>query len=508
MEILPKDLMNNVLGKIYDVIVNGDGTTIPKSNDNFFSWTTPGIPFDVEDFEYLKQGFTGVYKPRVIKNADGTESIEELTEEQRQEELAKNTNKMYVQAEQLSRFVDFIPDASGINDGQARFNINNIEGTLSDVYEEVLRFSQVAKTELSDADKSKIERFRQLLQVERDKEDILTGEIVKVLEPSPLVKAYNDKMQAWVEAALEYNNARIDALTASTPRSVHNWAINEKVLRPKVRLAMNDWINNGFKNEFEGIAARIDQMSARDLSLLKASYVDAFEKAKVTGLASNSEFLFTSLAPANFATSKGWTRFTFTNKDYNYYSQKTTSGGGGATGFSLGIFSIGGTGSSEKSELNINMDFSSFELSFEICQIPLIKPWLKMNFLTSKTWRFSQDNVDLKTKFLSDGKLPPSRDSMMAAIPTSMIMIRNLALKFANSNSVVKELDKKISGGGLVGIGPFFLGGNYATSTSNKSRNYHIDSQGIYVDGMQCIGFKCFLLPKSPNPDPSISSWV
>ncbi len=63
--------------------------------------------------------------------------------------------------------------------------------TLSDVYDFVLRFSQVANTELTPEEKAKIEKFRQLLQVEREKEDVLNpGTKVKVVEESPLVKAY------------------------------------------------------------------------------------------------------------------------------------------------------------------------------------------------------------------------------------------------------------------------------------------------------------------------------
>lgn len=506
--VLPQDLMNNMMGKIFDVITNGDGKIVPKSEDNFFTWCTPGVPFDIEDFDFLSQGLTGVYKSKTIKNPDGAESTEVLTEEQRDAELAKDTTKMYQQAEQLARFVDVIPDTSGIDDTKVRMNVKNDEGGLSDVYEEVLRFSQVANSELSAADKAKIVKYRQLLQVEREKEDLVTGEMIKVMESSPLVKAYTDKMQAWLEAALEYNNARIDALTASTPRAVHNWAINANVLRSKVKFALNDWINNGYKNEFEGIAAKIDQMSSKDLTLLKAQYKDALEKAKLTGLASGSDFYFSSLAPANFAKSKGWTRFTFTNSDFSYYSKKTTQSWGASGGLHLGLFTIGGSAGGSKTEFNTNCDFSSFEMSFEICQVPIIRPWFKLNFLTSKTWRFAQGNEGFKNKFLSDGKRPPHVDSMLPAIPTNMIFIRNLRINFANASSVSSELDSKIGGGGMVGYGPFFIGGSYDSGKSERSRSHHSDTQGIFVDGLQCIGFKCHLLPKAPNSDAAIKSWI
>ena len=79
---------------------------------------------------------------------------------------------------------------------------------------------------------------------------------------------------------------------------MHNWAINANVLRAKVKFTLADWINNGYKTEFEAIAAKIDQMSARDLSLLKAQYKDALEKARLTGLASGSDFFYASVAPS------------------------------------------------------------------------------------------------------------------------------------------------------------------------------------------------------------------
>ncbi|MBL8324217.1 MAG: hypothetical protein JNJ89_04585 [Rubrivivax sp.] len=506
--VVPQDLMNTMLGKIYDVIVNGDGTVVPKSEDNFFAWCTPGVPYEAKDFEFLTQGLTGIYKPRMIINAEGKEVTEPLTDEQREAEIAKDTSAMYMQAEQFARLVDLIPDASGIDDTHVRMNVKNNEGTLSDVYEEVLAFSQVANTELSAADKARIEKFRQLLQVEREKENLATGEMVKVLEPSPLVKAYNDKMQAWMDAALEYNSARIDALTASTPRAVHNWALNANVLRSKVRFALNDWVANGYKLEFEGIAARIDQMSSRDLSLLKAQYKDALAKARLTGLTSGSDFFFTALAPSNFAQSRGWTRLSFTNKDYDYYSKKATSSWGASGMANFGLFHIGGGAKGSRSQLDTKCDFSSFELAFEICQVPIVRPWFKSNFLTSKTWRFAQGNEGFKTKFLSDGRQPPHRDSMMPAYPTSMIFVRNLRLSFTNVSSVAQELESKIGGGGGFGWGPFHIGGGYQRGNQERTSRWHKDSQGITIEGLQCIGYKCHLLPKAPNPDPAITSWV
>ncbi len=57
----PSVLANTIMGKLYNVLTNGDDTA-PKSDDNFFSWCTPGIPVEPSDLEYLTQGLTGVVK--------------------------------------------------------------------------------------------------------------------------------------------------------------------------------------------------------------------------------------------------------------------------------------------------------------------------------------------------------------------------------------------------------------------------------------------------------------
>ena len=66
-DIQPSVLANAIMGKLYDVLTNGD-ETVPKSADNFFSWCTPGIPVDAEDFRFLSQGLTGVVTPQAAAN--------------------------------------------------------------------------------------------------------------------------------------------------------------------------------------------------------------------------------------------------------------------------------------------------------------------------------------------------------------------------------------------------------------------------------------------------------
>src|SRR5262249_52911708 len=152
-------------------------------------------------------------------------------------------------------------------------------------------------------------------------------------------------------------------------------------------------------------------------------------------------------------------------------------------------------------------------MSFEIAQIPIVRPWFKSSYLTSKIWRYAVGNVLVKDWVLSDGASPPHGE--MPAYPTSVIFIRNLKFNFGDSSGFSHFLDQQESsssgGGGFAAIGPVFLGGSASSwskgEKTDRSWGFHRTDQGLTVPGMQIIGFKCHVMPKSPNPAPEIKSW-
>jgi hypothetical protein len=545
----PAVLSNMIMGKLYNVLTNGD-ETVPKSDDNFFTWMTPGMPVDPADFDFLTQGLTGVVRkqdldtlrgPQAKTNGGGEKPAEggekpaeagekpaegekptggiELTASELDKLRAQDTSRLYMQAESLARLSDFVPDVSKINNEQfARFNVANNEGSLSEIWERVLRMSQVMETPLDDATLKKIEKFRGLLQVTKQKKNLLDDSITEVKEAAPLVIAYNEKMAAYEAAALEYNTRRIDALTASTPRAVHDWAINANILRNKVKAAMADWINNGYKNDYEQIAAYLDQVQGRDLTLLKQQYKDDLAKAKLTGISSGSDFYYTSLVPASFVKG-GWTTFRFASGDTRASqnsSYSTSKWGAKANAGFMGIFGASASHQQSKSrqEFHGKMDSEKFSLQFDICQAQIVRPWLHVSFMKSKAWRFDQNNPDVKSEMINDGAMPPK--GLLPAYPTSMVFVRNLKLRMGKSKAFQDFMDeqksKSTEAGGSASFGPFSLGGggSYSSASGNKKKSsgYSYSSEGMDVPGMQVIGFKCNVMPKSPQPNPQIKEWV
>jgi len=541
-DVMPHEIANAIMGKLYDVLTSGD-ETVPKSTDNFFSWCTPGIPMDPSDFQFLQQGFTGVVKRAAVDTmreavgtggtpaAGGTTAASgttaaggtpapALTPAQLDQLRASDTAQLYVQAEALARLVDFVPDVTKINNDQfAKFAVMNDEGTLSEIYERTLKMSQVMQSELPDDVKQKIEHFQSLLVTKTVKTDLITGDKVEVSGPSPLVQIYNEKMAAYDAAALEYNSYRIDALSADNPKAVQYWAINAHILRDKVRAAMADWISSGYKNDYEQIAAYISQVEGRDLTLLKQQYYDDLDKAKLTGLASGSDFYYHALVPGSFATSTGWSRFSFSSGDFSRHSNSQFDSSGWSAQASAGFFGFGAHGGGSHSEDKTTFDGSfnsdSFGLSFEIAQIPIVRPWFKSSYLVSKTWRFDPGNPDMKNDLLSDGGSPPK--GLMPAYPTSVIFIRNLNMEIGHSEGfdhfMSEHSSSSQSGGGGFSFGPFSCGGSashYSThGNTERDYGYSWNGHGLSVPGMQIAGFKCHVLNmKSPNPSPDIKSWV
>ncbi|MCU0612162.1 MAG: hypothetical protein MUE60_10285 [Candidatus Eisenbacteria bacterium] len=209
MSLVPSSVMANaVMAKFYDVLTNGDDT-VPQSEDNFFSWCTPGIPIAPGDLDFLTQGLTGVVRKSALDEmrttmtgttGDGSAATSqpELTPELLRQLRASDTGRLYAQAESLSRLVDFVPDLADVKNNQfARLSVMNNEGSLSERYEYVLRMSQVVQSELPEETKKTIERLRAALTTVVTKKDIISGEEIQVTEPSQLVRAYNGRMTAF-----------------------------------------------------------------------------------------------------------------------------------------------------------------------------------------------------------------------------------------------------------------------------------------------------------------------
>lgn len=111
----PEVLMNSVLGKITDVLLNGDGEVVPRSDDHYFAFMSPGIPMLEDSFNYAIEGFGGVER----RNADPEKLNEAVGPQEGTGEtaaLAADALRKYQSAEAFAALCDLVPDTSGIID--------------------------------------------------------------------------------------------------------------------------------------------------------------------------------------------------------------------------------------------------------------------------------------------------------------------------------------------------------------------------------------------------------
>lgn len=472
------DLMVAILNKVNEVLTGGDDK-VTKYESNYINWCLPGIPFKANDLQFLLKGING--------------------------KDAEETQKLVRTAAEFSRVANYVPSSYEMDEKEQKKIWSNSGKLLWSIYNNTLQFSEVAHTELSDEQKTKIKKFRGLFKVEKEVTNIVTDKVEIKVEDGPMVKAYNEKESLYNQAALVYNNKRLSALNEDNKESVQDFALNADIYRNKVKSAMDDWITNGYKLDVEEINAFITQTSQKDLTLLKRDLQDQFRKGSMSDPSSGGDFYYTNLYPGSFIeTDDGWTKFTFSQENKDTYSKETHKSTSGSAGINLGLWKIGGSGSSSKSSIEKEMNSSDFKIEFSITQASIARPWFSPEFLLNTAWRFKKDTGQ---ENLSNGEIPA--EGQLVAYPTTAIFIKDLKITSSKLDSLDKELENTISGGGSLGWGPFNFGGaNHKESDKAQETHYHREGNTITVDGMQMIALKCFRLPKTPNPSPDIKSWT
>lgn len=505
----PEVLVNAVLGKITDVLINGDGKVIPKSDDHFVAFMSPGIPMLNDDFNYALEGMGGTFRQNVnnddLEGSVGPKEPDPNAPPPAQL-LAQDALMKYMRAESFFTLVDLVPDTSGIID-TGRINTWNPEARVSSIYAMALQQSQVVDNQPDEETKKKIELWRGFLTKTVETVNVETGETIEEIRDSDRVAAYNDKMLEYLTAGLEYNGMRISALANIDQAAVQQFGINASLLQLKVRAAMNAWSGSGFKGDVEKLNALIQSVEDRAFVLLKQRYKEDFARAILTNPSSGSNFLFTMPASPAFARGdSGWSEYTFNSGSFASNHKFKSSSTSGGVAFAFGPVIGAGKGSLKRESWHDTIDTKEFNLSFKLARVPISRPWLHLDYLLSAFWRFDQNNAILKNAMISDGG--KSAAGLMPAITTDCIFVKDLTLNFGSRNSEFERKVKEVGGRGGVSFGPFHVGGPHASKSDERSFNAEWSSQGVKINALQLLGFVCFIMPQSPNPHPDITQWI
>lgn len=479
------DLMQSLIAKLYATVTgNDDAIKIPRNK--YLSWFLPGVPFTPADFRYCATGFTG--------------------------NTAEEIRNAYHQAFVLSSLFDYIPDTStGFVQPEMQQTIFAGTGDrISSVYNDVLKYSRVVDRPLSEAEQAKLKKYRDLLSVEVEESNLITDEIKTVTRPGKLTLAYTQKMDEYLSLADELMDMKIDALAATgddpeSRRRVYVYSEKAKFVRKRLAAAEMAWVAQGYKNEYEFMNAYIAQVTEKSLVLYKQDLQRKFDNALTTSIVDgDSTFYYTTLLPGNFVTSAGWTRFEFSEIDYETHSKGQTTGWGVNAGLNLGLFSIGGSGGGNRTQTSEDQSARNFSATFEVTQVPIARPWFEPGYFSMRSWTLDENwNLSYGDRPVSDGKAEGNAGRLVA-YATSALFVRNIRISSTAWSNHADFLTKSLNAGGSVGYGPFRIGGNYSTGSTTRNTNYHFEGDTLVIDGMQLIGTLNNIIPQSPNPAPGL----
>lgn len=446
-------LMKSLIAKLYSILtVDVDGK--PPDPPQLIAWASPALPFQAEDLLFGAKGLTG---------KDGSE-----------------TRSLGAQAERFAQLVDFLPSDSGtyIQSGSL----------LSSRYNAILTSAKVRRDQLTADEKDTLDKYRELVSpVQKERKNLL-GKIEKYQEPSDLEVAYRAGQKAYFDAVRAFNTAQIAANVAETSQAVLEFQLNGRALRSDVDTAMSAWINGGYKGDYETMTGFIQSVTGRSMQRRLLDLRNRLEASKVTGLQPGQQFFFTSFVPATFLISdQGWTKFTFKDTSEKSYDRMETNGFTASASGSYGLFSASASAKGEFEKSEMALDTSDFEMSFEVSQVLISRPWFDADFIQSDAW-----------------KLPAGDKGGPLIYTTSMVLARNIKVDFAELHKAGSAYKESIEAKAEASYGPFSLSGTYNRGVDEKKLDSKLGNAGLEVNGMQVIGFRCTHLPKVPNPNPDI----
>jgi len=534
-----QDLMGIVVEELQAGLTGG-GADLPMPDRTIINWVLPGIPLHESFFDFAIAGpFAGPTMAnlddfeelarRIAGEGDGGEGAGEGDggaggEPMSREQVLEEAKRMYQQQllgswEQWSRLVDFIPMVNPSLDdmtwapqddqgSQRHIGIVYAQAgqRLSQVYKDTLERCMVADEPLTEEQQQLLERMRKLLQVEKQEEDFLTGEVTSRFVDSPAMTLYKQKKSEYENRVLEFA-AGLRRANSGTAGDAVEWSQSGGILRNRALDALQDWQAMGNKRAIEEAQAAIAHITGGSMVSWKQNLLDNVNNIEESTIgAFGYPFFPSTILPGAFARSSGWTRYSQRNLTRRVQSSTTSHSGGGTAGLNLGFFSIGGSGGGSRREHNVQINRDDFGLEFEYTQVEISRPAFNPNFFLSRGWKPRDSFIRDYQPLHSDGEDVPT--GALVGYPTKALFIRNLRIYSSSLASAMESVQSTAHGGGFVGIGPFVAGGRYAHSSRRHESNFSLDTAGITVHGLQLVAFVSALFPYSANPNPDVQNWI
>lgn len=519
------DLSGRIIDELYSGLTGGSAE-LPLPENMIINWIQPGIPFHPSAFDFAIAGpYAG---PTTLTLDDFRELVDILLQEGGEgadrNQAVEDAKALYQQNllggwEGWSRLVDFIPIVNP-SPADSQWKANDKQGeqkhtqvvygqagqTLSGIYADTLVRCEVAAEEPTEEELAILERMRALLQEEVEVPDFLGGPPRIEIRESRAMTMYKEKRVLYENAVIDYAS-RLARANSGSAADLVEWSRSGGLYRARADRALRDWVARGYKEDIERAQATIEHITGGSMVQWKGDL-----QAKINDIENNVNGVFgypffpATVLPGGFARSEGWTEYKQMELHRKVTSTSSSKRGSGTVGFSLGLFSIGGGGGGGTTEHTFDFQENRFGIEFEYTQCEIARPAFNPNFFLSRGWRPRDEFVRDHGTLHSDGEENPK--GAMIGYPTKALFIRDLTIHNSDFAKFMRTKQDDISGGGVVGFGPFCLGGKYSQSNKRTESNLDVKTNSITVKGLQLVAFVSALFPYTANPSPDVQKWI
>jgi len=325
--------------------------------------------------------------------------------------------------------------------------------------------------------------------------------------PTSHYQAYMDREEEYKDKVKAYNRAYAGAMT--DPFKLQNWPREGVLYQQDIDEAWDRWVGLGHKQEIEKAINTLAAQGTDPAIALIARAKKRFQNSLIN-FASVGDIPYTLLLPETWYDADnddGWTIYTNAEAHSESHFKSSSTSFGGSAGLNLGFWSVGGGFESSESKQSLNMSADDLEISFSYCAVDIKRPWLDTSLLNLKNWFLMGDYPKgCISKGTMAQELPADRGKepvFLPSIVTSLVLIKDLSLRWSHWQEQWAQQESHVSGGGSVGYGPFSVSGHY--SHGEESRDFVADSSGesLTVHGVQWLGTVSMIVPETPQQNSS-----
>jgi len=267
---------------------------------------------------------------------------------------------------------------------------------LWDIYNDVLTSAQLAQSNRTPDEEAAYQAAFKYLHIVHDD---------GTWEDTSQVKAYNQYRDASLALQQDYNSRKVAADLSNDPAVKQHWQdIDEPALQAQMQQLLNDWVNNGYKQQVEDARSTFARLGAKSPGQIWDQWQSQYNPHIDTLTDSSGQAVFiTGFSPSDAIDAPTWQSFTLTGNEVTQLI------------------------ASAPQQLKDRLDPSAIDLdidtlSFEYTTVSLNRPWLQSDLFAARFWRLSPDATPL-----SDGQNPPH--GRCPAYVIAVVFARNVEMR-------------------------------------------------------------------------------